>query len=1041
MELKNQEDIENLVGRTDIKGDVLIGSEICNKQSPITSLSSMSSVRNITGKLKVSCLPMLASLDGFDNVVHLGGLEIDSNVALKRIEAFNKLTQLSGSLVVTNNVNLVTIAGFNALTEVRDYVQIDRNWNLTSLTGLKQLGQITGKSLSGGYFALSVANNFRLESLEGFRSLKTVSEGTVHIEGNRRLCFAGYPIWNYGEYKLRPQNALDKGIDWRTILFTNQTRLWKWTSGSIPTLLIQHNGDLGECESSNCAEGCKPEYGCLGPQETGLCGTCQANQNVIPCSLGPPETSETKSNSNDLWPPTTPYLILYIIIVLVVAVLVVLTVVFLCRFCKQRAAKRRGSFRLKYVASTDNIVSDAEAALDDDGISMHAMRRIESPVNEQPNAYAGLLSTMPEQPSTSGHEDIVSEKELEKREKEERKLQLKQQKEREKQEKERLKREKEEQKALEKQMRKQRSDAGLDSSLVIENANRMDDMLLEQKSKVAPSVASHVHVHYSREQLKLEEEIGKGVNFEVFIATAQRIVSGLKKTKVVVKKLKNPATDAEKQQFLKDIQHIKTLEQHENLLSMLGLCTDVDPFIAILEYCTQGNLKTYLIRHRWDAAAVRERGAHIRMAIDIASGLEYLHQHDHIHNDIAARNCQVAVDSSIKIGDYGLAQEIFRDDYHLIESFNKIVPIRWLAPEILTVDDTTVSLITVQTMASNVWSFGVTLWEVMSFAQKPYEKLSNEEVLHSVIQNKTTQLENPLEPGQRPQESFVVMQSCWLLPENRPTMSHILEVLEHLRTTGELLDTFCEQFDSGKKLRSAGCDTPLPPSEEFVKQSPPPLTSPSKELDPPSPDSPTIVPQAVKLAAAMDVTQPSPNSPVIRGSPPITDAAAAKRTAILEALASQENEQSEQVTASAITTINVLDDELQPRRSSLRPQSADKLGPKKTVQFHETNLTQTIDVSIVSLHSLENSDEDVDDEETDEDDGLGISNDDQIYRSDTLTRKRKKDKEQRTVTGNLLATDLDTVSQVKGEVSSNEDSLPDQAASGESSEDKAALIW
>jgi hypothetical protein len=114
---------------------------------------------------------------------------------------------------------------------------------------------------------------------------------------------------------------------------------------------------------------------------------------------------------------------------------------------------------------------------------MHAMRRIESPVNEQPNAYAGLLSTMPEQPSTSGHEDIVSEKELEKREKEERKLQLKQQKEREKQEKERLKREKEEQKALEKQMRKQRSDAGLDSSLVIENANRMDDMLLEQKSK------------------------------------------------------------------------------------------------------------------------------------------------------------------------------------------------------------------------------------------------------------------------------------------------------------------------------------------------------------------------------------------------------------------------------------------------------------------------------------------------------------------------------------------------------------------------------
>ena len=125
-----------------------------------------------------------------------------------------------------------------------------------------------------------------------------------------------------------------------------------------------------------------------------------------------------------------------------------------------------------------------ETPLDDDGIAMHAIRRIESPVNEEPNTYTGLLSTTPEQTTpTFEHEDIASEKELEKRGKEERKLQLKQQKEREKQEKERLKREKEEQRLFEKQMKKQRSDAGLDSSLVIENAGRMDDMLLEHSSK------------------------------------------------------------------------------------------------------------------------------------------------------------------------------------------------------------------------------------------------------------------------------------------------------------------------------------------------------------------------------------------------------------------------------------------------------------------------------------------------------------------------------------------------------------------------------
>ena len=249
-ELKTQEDVNKLSDCTNITDDVLLGSENCNEESTIRSLSPTNHIRVIIGKLKMSCLSNLAmlTLDGFDNVVQLGGLEIDSNFALRRITAFGKLTQINGPLVVTNNVNLVTIDGFEGLTEVRDYVQIDRNWNLTSLSGLEQLKRITGDNLSGGYFALSVVNNFELRALDGFRNLKTINEGTVHIEGNRKLCFAGYPTWKYGAYKIRPQSgALDKGIDWRTMLFTNKTRLWKWMSGSIPTLLIQKNGDSGDC--------------------------------------------------------------------------------------------------------------------------------------------------------------------------------------------------------------------------------------------------------------------------------------------------------------------------------------------------------------------------------------------------------------------------------------------------------------------------------------------------------------------------------------------------------------------------------------------------------------------------------------------------------------------------------------------------------------------------------------------------------------------------------------------------------------------------
>lgn len=129
---------------------------------------------------------------------------------------------------------------------------------------------------------------------------------------------------------------------------------------------------------------------------------------------------------------------------------------------------------------------------------MHAIRRIDLSPTKEANNFVGSLSTMPEQTTalTDEQENFISEKEREKKDKEERKLQLKQQKELEKQEKEQLKRDREQHKLLEKQMKKQHSNPKFDADLVIENEGRMDSLLLKQPSSASSnstSTSSQLH--------------------------------------------------------------------------------------------------------------------------------------------------------------------------------------------------------------------------------------------------------------------------------------------------------------------------------------------------------------------------------------------------------------------------------------------------------------------------------------------------------------------------------------------------------------------
>ena len=153
-------------------------------------------------------------------------------------------------MVIAQNPKLQTVSGFNQLSTIDGYLEIDRNTALTSVSGLRGLTTIQGNKLVSGH-ALSVIYNTGLTSLAGFQSLTTVSYGTVRIEGNRALCYAGYPQWGEGEFVVRTGSTTeDKGIDWRTLLLPGINE-WQYTwgvvGGGYPTLLIQNNALSGSC--------------------------------------------------------------------------------------------------------------------------------------------------------------------------------------------------------------------------------------------------------------------------------------------------------------------------------------------------------------------------------------------------------------------------------------------------------------------------------------------------------------------------------------------------------------------------------------------------------------------------------------------------------------------------------------------------------------------------------------------------------------------------------------------------------------------------
>uniref|UniRef100_A0A671T5E1 non-specific serine/threonine protein kinase n=1 Tax=Sinocyclocheilus anshuiensis TaxID=1608454 RepID=A0A671T5E1_9TELE len=293
-----------------------------------------------------------------------------------------------------------------------------------------------------------------------------------------------------------------------------------------------------------------------------------------------------------------------------------------------------------------------------------------------------------------------------------------------------------------------------------------------------PAVQLLKSTDLGRHSLLYIKEMGQGWFGKVLLG---EVNVGLSTTQVVVKELKASASVQEQMQFLEEVQTYRLL-QHPALLQCLSQCSEVTPYLLVMEHCRLGDVKGYLRSCRAADSVTPDPLILQRMACEIASGLLYLHKHNYIHSDLALRNCLLTSELTVKIGDYGLSHSKYKDDYY-VTADQIWVPLRWIAPELI--DEVHGNLLVVdQTKSSNVWSLGVTIWELFELGNQPYRHYSDRQVLTYAVKEQQLKLPKPLLKVPLCERWYEVMQFCWLQPEQRPVVEEVHLLLDYLCAKG-----------------------------------------------------------------------------------------------------------------------------------------------------------------------------------------------------------------------------------------------------------------
>ncbi|XP_062332507.1 vascular endothelial growth factor receptor 3 isoform X1 [Osmerus eperlanus] len=362
---------------------------------------------------------------------------------------------------------------------------------------------------------------------------------------------------------------------------------------------------------------------------------------------------------------------------------------------------------------------------------------------------------------------------------------------------------------------------------------------LDEQCEYLPYDSSQWEV--SRDRLRLGKVLGHGAFGKVIEAAIFGVSKNNSLDTVAVKMLKEGATASEHKALMSELKILIHIGNHLNVVNLLGACTKANgPLMVIVEYCKYGNLSNYLrakrefflpyrdrspktqsqVRRMIEAGQVDQRGRRppspssssigspqkqssrksnqksrpvverledlwktpltiedlICYSFQVARGMEFLASRKCIHRDLAARNILLSENNVVKICDFGLARDIYKDpDY--VRKGNARLPLKWMAPESI--------FDKLYTTQSDVWSFGVLLWEIFSLGASPYPGVQIDEDFCKRLKDGTRMRS----PETASPEIYGIMLACWQgEPRERPTFPALVEILGDLLQDNSLPD-------------------------------------------------------------------------------------------------------------------------------------------------------------------------------------------------------------------------------------------------------------